>query len=174
MGQSGKMLHTLIAVAVLGPRGRIYHAPDPTQKAAAESAYAEAIARECRETFLAGETPEKLTGGTCYAYGLNQWGKLFTNRQLTALSTFSDLVHEARTKIETDALAAGKSVDQLSLRDGGQGAKSYAEAVSVYLGFAADRAADAWSAQVSWRNSVEASRSTFARQAFPMICKRPV
>lgn len=169
MGQAGKMLHTLIAVAALGPRGRVYHAPDLTQKAAAESAYAEMIARECRETFLAGETPEKLTGGTCYAYGLDKWGKLFTNRQLTALSTFSDLVHEARAKIETDALAAGKVADHVALRDDGQGAQAYAEAVSVYLGFAADRAADAWSAQVSWRNSVEASRSTFARQAFPMI-----
>ncbi|MBN9033565.1 MAG: DUF1156 domain-containing protein [Rhizobiales bacterium] len=94
---------------------------------------------------------------------------MFTSRQLLALNTFSDLVHQARLQIAADALTLGLSSDDTPLRNGGQGAKAYAEAVSVYLAFAADRAADAWSAQVSWRNSVEASRSTFARQSLPMV-----
>lgn len=48
-------------------------------------------------------------------------------------------------------------------------AKAYADAVGVYLGLAASRAADAWSSIVSWRNGVEATRGTFARQALPMV-----
>ena len=38
--------------------------------------------------------PERLTGGTCYGYGLTTFGNLFTDRQLVALTTFSDLVGE--------------------------------------------------------------------------------
>ena len=64
------------------------------------------------------------------------FGDLFTDRQLVALNTFSDLVHEARAEIERDALTAGLSDDPTPLRDGGTGAKAYAEAVSVYLAFA--------------------------------------
>ncbi|WP_353428805.1 DUF1156 domain-containing protein [Paracoccus denitrificans] len=169
MGKAGRMGQTLLAIVGEGKGRRRYAAPNSEHIAMAFTDEAAGIAKEARETFLSGETPARLTGGTCHAYGLDQWGKLFTDRQLVALNTFSDLVHEARAQVEADALAAGMPADHTPLRDGGKGAKAYAEAVSVYLGFAADRAADAWSAQVSWRNSVEASRSTFARQALPMV-----
>ena len=59
--------------------------------------------------------------------------------------------------------------DDKPLRDGGAGPTAYAQAVGVYLGLAVSRATDAWSSQVSWRNSVEATRGTFARQALPMV-----
>ena len=42
-------------------------------------------------------------------YGLETFGDLFTDRQLVALNTFSDLVHEARAQIERDALTVGMS-----------------------------------------------------------------
>ena len=35
------------------------------------------------------------------------WADLFTNRQLVALTTFSDLVGEARERIRLDAVATG-------------------------------------------------------------------
>ena len=168
-GNSGEMSKTLIAIVAEGKRSRMYVAPNKAHIATAASPQSSEIAEECRDTFLSGATPAKLTGGTCHGYGLNQWGKLFTDRQLVALNTFSGLVHEARAEIERDALVAGLSDDRTPLRDGGTGAKAYAEAVSVYLAFAVDRSSDAWSAQVTWRNSVEASRSTFARQAIPMV-----
>ena len=69
-------------------------------------------------------------------YGLTTFGDLFTDRQLTALNTFSKLVHEARERIENDALMAGFCDDLGPLRDRGHGGKAYAEAVSVYLAFA--------------------------------------
>ena len=40
-------------------------------------------------------------------YGLTNCGDLFTPRQLVALTTFSDLVQEARERMKRDALAAG-------------------------------------------------------------------
>ncbi|MFD2497599.1 DUF1156 domain-containing protein [Rhizorhabdus histidinilytica] len=92
---------------------------------------------------------------------------MFTDRQLVALNTFSDLVHEVRSQIEADALANSLSSDRTPLRDGGKGANAYAEAVSVYLSFAIDRLADAGSSIATWSSS-EFIRFTFARQAIPM------
>ena len=57
------------------------------------------------------------------------------HRQLVALTTFSDLVQEARERVKRDALAAGLPDDGKPLRDGGTGATAYAEAVAMYLGF---------------------------------------
>src|SRR5690606_13682517 len=101
------------------------------------------------------------------AYGMETFGDLFTDRQLVALNTFSDLVQEARAQIEADALAAGLSADPTPLRDDGRGAKAYAEAVSVYLAFAIDRLADAGSSIATWASG-GFIRFTFARQAIPM------
>ena len=67
-------------------------------------------------------------------YGLTTFGDLFTARQLVALTTFSDLVQEARERVKRDALAAGLPDDGKPLRDGGTGATAYADAVAVYLG----------------------------------------
>ena len=53
-----------------------------------------------------------------------------------ALTTFSDLVGEARERIRLDAVAAGLPEDGVPLREGGVGATAYAEAVGVYLAFA--------------------------------------
>ena len=167
-GSSGEMSQTLIAIVAEGKRRRIYVAPNEAHIATAASPQASEIAGQCRNTFLSGETPAKLTGGTCHGYGLNQWGKLFTDRQLVALNTFSDLVHEARAEIERDALAAGLSDDLTPLRDGGTGAKAYAEAASVYLAFLVGQVANHSSTICGWNSPNQQMRSTFSRQAIPM------
>jgi putative DNA methylase len=64
-----------------------------------------------------------------------------------------------------------RSQDLMPLAEGGTGATAYAEAVSVYLGFAISRSADRGSNICSWDNSpkMEALRNTFGRQAIPMV-----
>ena len=101
-------------------------------------------------------------------YGLTTIGSLFTDRQLVALNTFSELVHQARTEIEQDALAAGDEDDTVFLRDGGVGAKAYAEAVAVYLSFAVNRLADRGCTICSWDSGYTKIRNAFGRQALPM------
>ena len=56
-----------------------------------------------------------------------------------ALTTFSDLVQEARERVKRDALAAGLPDDGKASRDGGTGATAYADAVGVYLACAVDQ-----------------------------------
>jgi len=101
---------------------------------------------------------------------MNKHYKLFTPRQLTALTTFSDLVKEARQQVLEDAKKAGTLPDDdRPLNEGGSGPQSYADAVATYLGFSLSKGANLWSSICSWMNDRGALRETFARQAIPMV-----
>jgi putative DNA methylase len=100
---------------------------------------------------------------------LNTYDKLFTPRQLVALTTFSDLVAEAREKAIADAIAAGLPNDDVPLAEGGTGARAYGEAISVYLAFAVDKVADRNSTIATWASNREHARNTFTRQAIAML-----
>lgn len=103
-------------------------------------------------------------------YGMNSFGDLFTNRQLTALGMFSALVSEAVELAEGDARSAMNVDDDRSFREGGNGPKAYSEAVGVYLAFAVSRSADRGSTICTWDSSpkMEALRNTFGRPVIPM------
>lgn len=101
-------------------------------------------------------------------YGMINSDDLFTNRQLVALCSFSDLLKEVKELIRQDAMAAGMSPGSEPLRQGGSGAQAYAEAVSTYLAFAIDRCADYWSSLCIWGSSREGIAHVFGRQAIPM------
>ena len=67
------------------------------------------------------------------------------------------------------ALAAGMSEAGGSLEAGGTGALAYGQAVGVYLAFVVDKMADYNSSMCSWRTAGGNLRSTFGRQAIPMV-----
>jgi putative DNA methylase len=164
-GQAGRMGARLIAIVAEGERGRIYLAPTREM---------ETVARQAEPMWRpAGDVPARLTGGTCVPYGLKEWGDLFTPRQLVALTTFSDLVQEAREQMKGDALTAGLPNDGRSIDEGGSGATAYAEAVAVYLAFAISRLADYNSSIATWKPSGEQVMQTYKRQAIPMTWDFP-
>ena len=103
-------------------------------------------------------------------YGLRTFADLFTNRQLTALTTFSDLVSEAREQVLADALANGLD-EGARLEQGGVGASAYADAIATYLGFGVSKATDYHNSLCAWRSDVknEGIGHLFSRQAIPMI-----
>ena len=160
-GLAKRMGAHLMAVVAEGDRGRVYLNPNALMKAVALTAKSgwrppEALPHDPRNIW-------------CVLYGLTTFADLFTDRQLTALTTFSDLVAEARKKIAQDATVAGLPPDGRGLAAGGTGARAYAEAVGVYLGFVVDKCADYWSTICSWNSPGEKVRNTFGRQAIPMI-----
>jgi adenine-specific DNA methylase/very-short-patch-repair endonuclease len=159
-GMAGRMDAQLMAIVAEGKSGRVYLSPNAEHEAIAKSAkptwYPDAQISDDRRSMF---TP---------LYGLTHFHHLFTPRQLVALTTFSDLVTEAREKIKADAVAAGMADDDLPLNDGGIGATAYADAVSTYLAFGVDRLADRNSTICSWDISRNSTRNTFARQAIPM------
>ena len=158
--RANRMGATLMAVVAEGHHGRIYVSPDAEQVAAA--------CVEKPDDYPFGNLAPKFTGGSCVPYGLDEFHKLFSNRQLTAMTTFSDLVQEAQRAAYEDALASGLPDDGIGLADGGAGALAYGQAVGVYLAFSVDKLADYNSSICSWINTLGAIRNVFGRQAIPM------
>lgn len=160
-GQAGRMGARLMAIVAEGARGRVYLTPTGEHESVAGKA-----APAWRPT---GDVPARLTGGTCVPYGLKEWGDLFTPRQLVALTTLSDLVQHAVARCRQDALAGGVIDDGVGLSAGGNGATAYAEAVGVYLALAVDKTSDYNSSLVAWSPTRDQAKTTFGRQALPMI-----
>ncbi|MBK8906695.1 MAG: DUF1156 domain-containing protein [Rhodospirillales bacterium] len=160
-GRAGRMGAQLMAVVSEGNRSRIYLPPSEEMERAARMA--QPIWRPEQEM------PKNPRWFSPPDYGMMTYGDLFTPRQLVALTTFSDLVGEAREKVVADAEAAGLPSGQPRLAAGGAGAEAYADAVAKYLAFAVDRASDAWSTIASWASTGEFIRNTFSRQAIPMV-----
>ncbi len=159
-GKTGRIGAQLMAIVAEGQHGRIYLSPDSEHIHAAEV--------DKPLDFPEGEMPNNPRWFSPPAFGMTDYSQLFTNRQLTALTTFSELVGEAQQKAEADAVAAGMNNDHIALAEGGIGARAYGEAVGVYLAFVIDKMADYHSSICSWHNSGEKIRNTFGRQAIPM------
>jgi len=159
-GRAGRMGARLMAIVAEGERERVYLAPT------AEHEAVPGVAKP--EWKPEGDVPARLTGGTCVPYGLSTWGDLFTPRQLVALTTFSDLVGEARERIRKDAVTAGLPDDGKPLRDGGTGATGFAEAVGVYLVCALDKLSTTTNSICTWQTDPTRLVAAFSRQAIPM------
>lgn len=158
---AGRMYSKMIAVVAEGKKNRIYLKPNFKQQSIAVVPKPEDYPR--------GELAYYPGHLNTNAYGLNTFDKLFTNRQLTALTTFSSLISDVIAKAEEDALAAGMENDGKGLDAGGQGAKAYGEAVGVYLGLLVDKLADLCNSLNRWEPIAQCPRQLFARQAIPMI-----
>lgn len=160
-GKAGRMGARLMANVAEGDRGRVYLSPTPEH---------EAIAGEAKPEWKP-DTPLAPDPRALWTppYGLKTYGDLFTPRQLVALTTFSDLVGEAREQVKRDALAAGITDDNTPLNDGGTAAQAYADAVALYLGMAVSKMADAQSSLCRWKTTMDQSIATFGRQALPMV-----
>jgi putative DNA methylase len=161
-GKAGRMRAQLMAIAAEGVRQRIYlPANDEHIKAAEvdrpENVPDEELARNPRDF----KTPN---------YGMVTFADLFTNRQLIALTTYTDLVREARGRVLADATAAGLS-GHGQLAAGGIGSEAYADAVCVYLALAGSRISSTNSSLCRWRPDAgkESVNDTFSRQALPMV-----
>jgi putative DNA methylase len=160
-GKAGRMGHRLMAVVVKGDRGRFYLSPSREHETVATLA----APVDVPET----ELPERALGFRIQEYGIHQWRGLFTDRQLVALATLSDLVQEAREKVFGDALEAGLRDDGRGLDAGGTGATAYADAVSTLLAFGADKTAEYGCTIVPWYAKEDRPKGLFARQAIPMV-----
>lgn len=157
--REGRLGATLIGIVSDSQHGRLYSAPSKEQ-----------------ETIALCPKPEDYPDGdvfdwpgriNVFRYGMTHFSDLFTNRQLTVLTTLADTVAEVREQVLADALAAGMPEGK-PLDEGGNGARAYADAVSVYLSLAVSRQTDYSSSICGWNINREGLRNVFARQAIPM------
>ena len=144
-GRAKRIGSQLMAVVAEGNRRRVYLPATPKHVSAAEVGRPESVPL--------GDLPDNPRDFKTPNYGMTTWADLFTNRQLAVLTTFSDLVSEARERVVADG-----------------GSSAYADAVATYLGMAISRTLNKSTAVCSWDSSpkMEAVRGLFARQAIPM------
>jgi putative DNA methylase len=145
-GKTGRMGTQLMAIAAEGKRTRYYLPPNEEHEQAAK------VSRPANVPDA--ELPDQALGFRIQGYGMTTWADLFTNRQLTALTSFTDLVTAARARVLADA------------RD-----EQYADAVATYLALAVSRIVSTNSALCRWRPDAakESVNDTFGRQALPMV-----
>jgi putative DNA methylase len=160
-GLSGRLGVRLMAVVAEGDRERVYLSPTAGIEADAQSAQP-----DWRPDLKINYHPRDIK---TQIYGLTTYGDLFTSRQLVALTTFSDLVQEAREHVKRDAKVAGLPDDGKPLREGGRGATAYAEALCTYLAIVVSKTADSNNALCPWEPVAQCTRQLFGRQAIPML-----
>jgi putative DNA methylase len=145
-GQAGRMGAQLMAIAAEGKRQRYYLPPNDEHEKAADLPRPEDVPD--------AEIPHNPRYLTAPNSGMRTWADLFTTRQLTALTTFTDLAKEARDRVAAENADPG-----------------YADAIATYLALALSRTADYHNAVCVWRSDPknEGIGHLFARQAISMI-----
>ncbi|MCF7823047.1 MAG: DUF1156 domain-containing protein [Candidatus Marinimicrobia bacterium] len=164
-GQSGRMGSRLMAIVAEGDRGRVYLSPNLEHEVTAQQAEP-----EWKPDILLPVNPRDFKTPN---YGLMTFADLFTPRQLVALTTFSDLVQAARERVQSDALATSLPDEGKPLREGGNAALAYSEAVAVFLSLAIDRMANTVCTIARWTPNRQQTVTAFARQAIPMTWDFP-
>ncbi len=148
----GRLGQCLLGIVAEGKRGRVYLSPSEEQ---------ENVALLCSASWR----PRTPIGGDKRAlwtplYGLTTFGDLYTDRQLVALTTLSDLVGEARARVRTETLASGFDESQ---------SITYANAVGTYLALGVSRLSDIQNSLCRWEVTKTQVRNLFSRQAIPMV-----
>ena len=159
-GVNHRLGEHLLAVVAEGRKGRLYISPNQAHVVASQV--------DCPKDVPSETLPYDPRNLWTPAYGLTKFSDLFTNRQLVALTTFSDLVGEARQRVLEDALAAGMEEGD-SLEAGGTGARAYADAIATYRALGVSRMTDYSNSLTSWNSSRDGLRNLFSRQAIPMV-----
>ena len=161
-GRAGRMSARLMAIVAEGDRSRVYLSATPAHEETALTT----VPKWRPDATL----PEKALGFRVQQYGMTRWADIFTERQLTALTTLSDLVDEARMRVLRDFTEVrGAVTDDRPLREGGVGGAAYADAVVVYLALAASKETVFLVTQARWRAREGKSAPAFGRQAMPMV-----
>lgn len=142
----------LLAVVSSDKRSRTYAKPTDHDLSAAQSAVD--LARQLRaEDPNLNAAARGTFGGNAQGrrYGFFTFADYFTDRQLIALATLSDLVQDVRDVVVSDG-----------------GTQAYADAISTYLALGLSRTTDLMNSMVTWSNSRNQARNLFSRQAISM------
>ncbi|MBE2260825.1 MAG: DUF1156 domain-containing protein, partial [Rhodobacteraceae bacterium] len=160
-GKAGRIGARLMVIVALGEHERVYLAPTEAM---------EAVAREAKPGWKPDiEFFPQALGFRVGNYGMSKWGDLFSPRQLVALTTFSELVGEARQRAMRDVVAARLAKDESLPAMGDATAIAYVDALGTYLAFAVDKGANYWSSLCAWHQTRDGIVSTFGRQTVPIV-----
>ena len=159
-GLAHRMDASLCAIVCEGRRERIYIPPTNEQAECAEIETPAGVPKQ--------SLPDDPRNFWTVFYGLDTFDRLFTDRQLVALTTFSDLVGEAREQVLRDALSTDM-VEGERLEEGGSGAAAYADAVVTILGLCTSKMGAFHCTLARWRPDASKTAPAFGRQSIAMV-----
>lgn len=156
-GKNGRLGEVLTAVVVDSPNGKEYRLPTDLELHAAEVSESTVAEAFVTVPFGIPQEPTPLGasrqgGGSAFTvvpYGMDEWRKLFTNRQLVALATLITAVRRCGCQNEMP--------------------ESWAEAIHSYLAISIDKQTDRLSKQCRWDQSYSKISSGFTRFALPVL-----
>ena len=144
----GNLRIQMTAIVAEGNRRRLFVSPSEEHIQVAMSAEP-----QWRPVQTMPNSPTLVSGR---GFGITHWYQLFTKRQLTALTTFSDVLMEIGRLIKSDGADA-----------------EYANAVCTYLALAIGRISNSQSMFCVWERSGNFVAGAFSRQAMPMVWDFP-
>ena len=138
-GKAGRLDAQMMAIVAEGKSGRIYLPPNEEHIKIADV--------DKPADYPNSEMPEKALGFRVQEYGITNFNQMFTNRQLTALTTFSDSISEVVKDIDDE---------------------DYAKAIRVYLAFLIERLSMYGNSICHWDITRDGVAQIFTRQAISM------
>ena len=152
----------LLTVVLEGDRERVYI--DPIEEM---ETFALSIKSPWKPDQEMTQESSNLVSGR--GYGIKYWHEIFTERQLLALSTFSDLMSMIYEQVKKDTEIASELLIDSAFKTNKDLIPIYAESICIYLTCVLSKAADYNSAACSWISGGQTLRNTFGRQAIPMV-----
>ena len=146
--RDSRMGEQMTAIVAEGTRGRIFLSPSDTHIRIATDAQP--------GTVPTGRMSDQASDFRVQGYGIAEWQQLFTKRQLTALTTFSDILPK---------------VGALAMADGGDA--EYIEALQTYLALSIGRMSNSCSKHAVWERTSNFVAGAFARHSISMVWDFP-
>ena len=142
--RSGKMGEQMTAIVAEGNRKRLFLSATDEHIQAAESATPDWKPQQAASDSGNVLRPRR--------YGVTHWHHLFSERQLTTLTTLSTLLSAVHESVIVDGAET-----------------KYADAIITYLAMAIDRTADNGCSYARWHNSGDKVAEVFSRQRIAMV-----
>ena len=140
---AGKMGEQMTTVVADGDKRKLFISPTDEQIRAASNA--------TPDWKPYGDLPQKAISIRPQIYGLTEWHKLFTDRQLKTITTFVDLLKDVRNQLESDGADT-----------------EYSNAIITFLALAVGKLANSGSSFSIWDSTGQAVKITFTRQGIGM------
>jgi len=156
-GKNGRLGEIMTAVVVDGPSGKEYRLPTELEIRVADVAEDTVLKAFSAVPYGIPTEPtpvgaSRQGGGSAFTvvpYGMDQWRKLFTNRQLVALGTLVSAVRQRGRDNEMP--------------------ENWTEAILAFLAVSVDKQTDRLSKQCRWDQSYSKISSGFTRFALPVL-----
>ncbi len=159
-GQANRIGSKLMAIICETENGKTFLSPSPIHENLAKS-----IEPNWKPSQSMNQDSTDLVSGR--GYGFLYWHQVYTSRQLSALTTITDIINDLSNKLKSEFEYQSRGLSGEVPGKDTMSSDEYANGLSVFLALALGRCSNYWSAFTTWGGSFIVQ--TFGRQALPMV-----